>query len=361
MRLIDRFILKEFLGPFLFGIGTFMIILVGVQLSPWMLRLLVRDHYPADIVSLIFLYRLPGALALTFPMATVFGSLMCIASLSSNGEIIAMRAGSVSLLRLSRPVLVAGLAISVLSISFNELLVPTCNDAAYQLISKYALNARPLEHMTFSIPSKGEPQRIVYVKLFDPGRKQLTGLTIMEMKDGKYWQVFSAEKAEWLGPEWQLSNVTHAVVLPDGAERREHLALVKYDVGKSPAEMAKQDKDPIDMSLQDLLRELERRRKLGRTRVEIMAILQTIHTRMALPWASLGFALIGIPLGLRPVRATTGIGLGLSLVIVFAYYVIFNTVNLMGQQGSMNPVLSAWLPNCVLFGAGLGLFSSARR
>lgn len=360
MRLIDRLITKEFLGPFIFGIGTFVIILVGVQLAPWMLRLLVRDEYPAGIVGLIFLCRLPAALAITLPMAAMFGSLMCTAMLSSNGEVVAMRAGGVSLLRLATPILISGLLISILSLGSNELLVPACNDAAQKLIVNYAKNARPMEHLTFAIP-KDAPQRIVYARLFDPQHKLLKGLTIMEMRDGRFWQLFSAQEAVWEGEQWQLRDVEHKVALPDGSQRSERIALMSYDVGKSPAELAEQEKDPIDMSLTELLRESARRKQMGLAKDEILKIVQTIHTRMAVPWAALGFALIGVPLGLRPVRATTGIGLGLSLVIVFAYYVIFNAMNLVGQQGTLPPLFSAWFPNLVLFASGIGLFMTARR
>jgi lipopolysaccharide export system permease protein len=116
------------------------------------------------------------------------------------------------------------------------------------------------------------------------------------------------------------------------------------------------------MSLRELWAELAVRVRLQRPyKPEQLEILQAINLHWSVPWAALGFALIGIPLGLRPVRATTGIGLGLSLVIVFAYYVIYQTMALVGEQGTLPPVVSAWLPNLVLMGAGLGLFVNARR
>lgn len=362
MRLIDRYILKEFLGPFLFGVGTFIILLVGVQLSPQMLRLLVRDHYPASVVLHIFIYRMPAALALTFPMATIFGSLMCMATLSSNGEVVAMRAGGVSLARLARPILVTGVLVSILNLGFNELLVPTANDRAYEFETGYAASAKPLTHITFQIPSTGAPQRIVHVQLFDPGRKLLKGLLILEMRNGQFWQIWSAKQAEWREEKWYLVKGEHTIAQPDGSQRKDSFDLIQVDVGKTPDELARREKDLVDMSLPDLIARLKQLRLTGQPyKPDILAVIQTIYMRMALPWACLGFALIGVPLGLRPTRATTGIGLGLSLVIVFAYYVIFNTMTLIGQQGSLPPVLVAWLPNLVLFGAGLGLFAGARR
>lgn len=360
MRLIDRLITKEFLGPFIFGIGTFIVILVGVQLAPWMLRLLVRDQYPANAVGLIFLYRLPGAIAITFPMATMFGSLMATSVMSSHGEVIAMRAGGVSLTRFGAPIILAGLLISVLCLGFNEMLVPACNDAAQRLIVNYAQNARPMEGLLFAIP-KTHPQRTVYAQSFDPQHKLLRGLIITELRGGRLWQLYSAEEAVWAGEQWQLRNVEHKVALADGSQRSERIALMSYDVGKSPAEFSQAEKDPIDMSFHELLHERDRRIQMRLSNSEILQVVQTIYTRLAVPWAAFGFALIGVPLGLRPVRATTGIGLGLSLVIVLAYYLIFNAMNLVGANGTLPPALAAWFPNLVLFGAGVGLFVSAPR
>lgn len=362
MRRLDRYVINEYLGPFVFGVGTFIVILLGAQLVPWMLRLLVRDAYPASIVLRIFALRLPAALAMTFPMATVFASLMSMSSLSSSGEVIALRAGGLSIPRLSASVLAAGLITSLASLAFNELLVPYSNHAAQKMIADYAPKARPREYFTFAIPAKGEPQRIVNARLFDPKHQRLEGLTVMEFRNGRFWQLFSAESADWRGETWELRNVEHVVAHPDGSQSKHRIASITHEIGKSPVELADLDKDPVDMSMAELRRALSRQRLESPPQSsEVLSLIMTINLRWAIPWASLGFALIGIPLGLRPTRATTGIGLGLSLAIVLAYYVLFNTMNVAGSQGALPPLLAAWLPNIVLYGAGLGLFLSIRR
>ena len=355
MRLLDRHILKEFLGPFLFGIAAFMVILVGVQLAPTVLRLLVRDHFPPRLVAQVFLLRLPQVIAFTLPMATIFGSLMSMANMSSNGEIIAVRAGGVSLLRLSIPILVMGVLVSGLNLCCAEVVVPASMDAAYKIQSDWAANGQPVRDLHFFIPPTGQAQRVVSARSYDPRRKVLQGLMVAEMKNGRFWQIFSAEEAEWYGREWTLRNVEHTVIDPLGGQRVFHLDAITVDIGKDPVELTKRDKTLDDMALKDLKVELPRGKYPRRQ------IIQYMKMHWALPWVSLGFALIGIPLGLRPVRATAGIGLGLSLVIAFAYYVLFNALHLIGQQGALPSVVAAWLPNGVLFGAGLTLFLNARR
>ena len=362
MRRLDRYILSELAGPLTFGVGTFLVVLVGGQLAPQVLKLLVREDYPLKIALQIFVYRLPGLIALTFPMAAMFGSLMALLNLSSQGEVIAMRAGGVSLSRLAAPILAMGLGVSLLTLLFNEVITPVASERAQALVADYSRVARPREHFTFSIPSTGVPQRIVHVEKFDPQARTLVGLLIVEMQEGKFWQLFSAEKAEWQGEEWLLINVERRVALPGGAQRRERLDKLTYNVGRSPAEMLRIDKDLQDLRLGELRHLLAERRRQGLPyKPDQLSLLQTINWRLALPWASVGFALIGIPLGIRPMRATTGVGLGISLLIVFAYYVLFNTMNLIGQQGTLAPWFTAWFRNVILYGAGLFLFAGARR
>jgi lipopolysaccharide export system permease protein len=361
MRRLDRYILTEYLGPFLFGVGTFMVILIGVQLAPWMLRLMVRDQFPPLIVAQIFLLRLPAVIGLTFPMATVFGSLMCLANLSTQGEVVAMRAGGISFPRLSAMILGMGFFMSLMGLFFDEGLVPFTNEKAFQMITQYTLNAPHLRDLTFSIPSSGQPQRIVHAKRFDPKNQMLSGLSIIEMRDGVFWQALAAEKAQWRGQKWLLQNVQHTILLPNGAQRTESIQQVEYDVGKSPTDMTNLDQEPTEMTLAKLRRQIAMLAHYGKDNKDYLWFRQTYCMRLSVPWAAFGFALIGVPLGLRPARATTGIGLGLSLVIVFAYYVIFNACNLIGQQGFIPPVVTAWIPNVVLTTTGLALFLGSNR
>lgn len=358
MRLLDRHIIREFIGPFVFGVGAFTVVLIGMHIAPTVLKLLVREDVPLPVVARIFLLRLPQALIYTFPMATIFGSLMAMANMSSNGEIIAIRAGGASFGRVATPILVMGVLVSVLNLFVTEIVVPPSLDAAYRLQLEHAARAKPMEDLVFSVPPV-KPQRIVYAKSFDPRRKTLEGLVIMELRNGELWETLKAEEASWQGKEWMLRNVEYKSV-----DRRTTIRfnMRAHDMGKSPDELGKKPKMLDDMSLAELKRELANRRQLGLPwRPHQVQLIQYIHMHWALPWLPFFFAFVGVPLGLRPARATAGIGLGLSLVIALAYYVIFYSLHLVGQQGAINNLVAAWLPNGVLFAAGIALFMHARR
>ena len=86
-----------------------------------------------------------------------------------------------------------------------------------------------------------------------------------------------------------------------------------------------------------------------------------LNQRISLPFSCLVFGLFGIPLGLRPQRTNTSIGLGLSLVFILFYYVLMTLGRSLGINGVMSPLLAAWLPNIVFGVIGIVLFIRARR
>ena len=81
-----------------------------------------------------------------------------------------------------------------------------------------------------------------------------------------------------------------------------------------------------------------------------------LHLRMALPWASVVLAVLGASLGVRSSRAGPGIGFGLSVLIVFAYYVAMSFSRALGEAGFLYPIVAAWIPNVTFFLVG-GFFA----
>jgi len=360
LRKLDKYILKEMIGPFLFGVGAFIIVLVSIDLLYDALRLIVREGYPPGLVARAFLYRVPQTITLTLPMATVFGALMAIGRLSSDGEVEAMRAGGISFLRLAAPVLAGGLLISLLALVLNEAVVPPANNASNQLLAKLAEGATTRQgYLLVQLPEDQPPQIQLYAAHFDLQTNRLRDVWVVQFRDGKYWDQYTAESAVWRETALLMENVTHWQY---GEYRQDHTEHLKIEIGTAPWQLKEMCKKPEDMTLAELSRDIHRIRQLPATAHNKLAeLVEYFHMRLAIPWSALGFALIGAPLALRPKRTSTGVGLGISLAIILAYYIIFNTLRVVGEQGALPPALAAWLPNLILYGTGLGLLIDASR
>lgn len=366
MRILDRYVTSHFARPMLTGVAAFAAILLGVQPMYEAVNLVVQKGLPVSIALQAFILQVPGMVALTVPMATMFASIMASGELSSHGEVVAMRAGGISVARMMSSVVAAGVVIAAFGFGFNELVSPQCNYRATTLIVDYVNRQDNLaKPVSMEIPEEGPVQRWVHADKVNPRNKTMTGVTIVEFDKGKPRVTIYAERAEWRGTIWRLVNVIYKEDTGRGY-RESHLKELRYDLGRTPDEIQSSGRRrPEELTLPQLLAEIRATPVKpvvpGQDAGRRLWLLQHLNIRVAAPWAALCFAVLGFPLGLRPHRTSTGVGFGISLAVVFVYYIVINVLRAFGEQGALSPVVAAWAPNVMVLGVGLGLLVEASR
>ncbi len=363
MQRIDRYITSEFVPLLAFGIGAFLVILVGVELLPQALKMAVREGFPLSLVITVFLYRLPGIVALTLPMAVMFASLMATANLSSHGELLAMKAAGIPFVRVVIAIIAGGLFISILTLLFNESVSPRTNRFAEQLIQDYRSKGKPIEGFEFQVPDSGRPREIFRVSVFDPAKLRAEDILILKFREnGNIELLMQAMWAKWEGEEWILHDGKRISIDERGRQRETTFDTITINIGRTAQDFIKTGKyDLEELTLGEIQSLLEHRRAQNLPyNPDLSELIQAIQTRLALPWCALGFAILGVALGQRPVRTSASVGFGLSLVVVFLYYLVFNVLTLTGEQGGIPPLLTAWVPNIALFAVGIALLRRAR-
>ncbi len=359
MRKLDRYITREMFGPFLFGMGAFAIVLIGVDVLYNALQMILEQGLPAGPVLLAAFYRLPQTLVLTLPMATIFSSLMAFGGLSSYGEITAMRAGGIGLYRMAVPALLVGLVVSVGSFGLNGWLIPFANQASNRvLVGLQQEDLTKQQSLVIRIPTKGPLQRWVLAESFDSVTQTLHGVAIWEYRNGVPLASFAATSAQWQDTTWVLKGAKRVQQTSSGPLTLD-MGVIRYGIGKSPWELVQAKRRLEDMSMAEL-------RALGDAATTqdsqpARNAREELALRLAVPWAALGLALIGLPLGIRPQRTSTGVGLGLSLAIILVYYIVISLMRILGQQGALPPHVADWIPNVLLYTIGLGLLLNSSR
>jgi len=209
------------------------------------------------------------------------------------------------------------------------------------------------------IPSRGSPDRVLYASRLDPETQTLYNLVIWEFRQDRPYDSVAAATARWEGETWILTDVALGQRTSKGAWLTQKTDTMHYDLGKAPWEVAQANKKPRDMTMAELkaLLRLEHAPDGEAARLA----REEFHLRLAVPWAALGLALIGLPLGIRPQRTSTGVGLGISLAIILAYYIILSLMRILGQGGGLPPMVADWIPNLLLYTIGLGLLIQASR
>ncbi|ASC72473.1 Lipopolysaccharide export system permease protein LptF [Halomicronema hongdechloris C2206] len=362
--IMDRYISQELALPFLFGVGAFSSIGVSVGALFDLIRKVTEAGLSIYLALEILLLKLPEFIVLSFPMATLLATMMTYSRLSSDSELVALRACGVSVRRLVAPAIVLSLMITGLTFAFNELITPAANYRA-AITLEQALNAeRPpfqesdILYQEFQAGGSRHLNRLFYARQFDGERMQ--GLTILDFSQDGLDQIVSAESASWnVGNNtWDFFNGTIYAVSPDGSFSH----IVKFDhqelqLPRTPLDLASRTKADDEMNIAEARRQLEMIRQSGDAR-EIRVWQVRIQQKYALPFVCLVFGLVGASIGVLPQRTSRATSFGISVVIIFGYYLFAFIANAMGEVGVLSPWMSAWLP--VLLGIAVGSLLLAR-
>ncbi len=360
MRILDKYILNELFGPFIFGICAFSSVFIGTSTLFRIAQFITKYGASTSSVVKLFIYSLPSIIVLTFPMSMLLASLLSFGRLSGSSEITAMKSGGLSFYRLATPVFIAAFFVSIFATFFNEAVVPAAN-TAYNNVVRYEIekNSKPRsqEHIVIKDVKGGSIERLTYARKFDEETSIMQGVTIEDFENDQLVRVENAEKAVWDKDKWLMSNGIIYDLDPEGQiDRYMHFNQQVMPIDKNPSMIAREQKKPEEMSIQELKLQI---RTLQREYVKTSVYEVELQQRLSIPMASFVFALIGTPLGLQPHRSSSSIGLGISIIIIFIYYTIMTITTALGQGGALPAVLAAWIPNIVGIIAGFFLVRKA--
>jgi len=343
IKILDRYIVKELFDPFIFGLTAFTLILSASMVMFELVRAIVLMGMPMHIALQLFIFKLPSVVVYIFPMAMLLAAILAFARLSSDKEIIAFRAGGISLYRLMVPVLAMGLVISFLTLAFYEIVVPEANHATKTLLLQTKIEKAPKIQENVFMPElqNGMLKRIFYARKSEGDR--MSGVIIQEFNDGQLSQLINAKTAEWDKDRWIFRNGTTYFLSDTG----EYKHIIKFEeqyitLKLSPADLYAGNKNPEDMNFRSLRDYISLKKKMGENVVDLSIQL---NMKLAIPFACFVFALLGAPLGLNPTRKSSSIGLGISVIIIFVYYVLMFVGMAAGELEVISPFIAAWLPN----------------
>ena len=356
MRILDKYILKELMGPFIFGVCAFSSVFIGTSTLFRIAQYITQYGAATSSVIKLFIYSLPKIVSLTFPMAMLLASLLAFGRLSSNSEITAMKSGGLSFYRLAAPVFAMAFAVSIFAVAFNEKVVPAATTAYYRVVHyEIERNTKPKaqEHVIIKDVKDGNIERLTYARRFDEADGRMLGVTVEEFEKDKLIRVQHAADGVWNQNFWTLHNgVIYDLSSPDGETRTLTFDKQILPLSSTPRDIGREQKKEEEMTIRELKQHIE---VLNRQSVPSLKYQVELHQRAAIPMACFVFALIGTPLGLQPHRASSSIGMGISIIVIFIYYAIMTVGTALGQGGAFPPIFAAWLPNLVCIAGGIWL------
>lgn len=356
VRILDRYVVWEMAMPLLFGIIAFTSIFIGADLVR--LVQVVTDYgAPLTTALRLLLLNLPQVLIYTFPMSVLLATLLSLSRLSTHSELVAMQAGGVSPYRIIALIVSVSALITVLTIILGEVVVPKAN-AEYTRVMVEEVRGGRLPTVTSNVVlteyEGGVLKGFLYAARFDQVTAAMSNVTLVSLEEGRPVETTFAERVVWGGDAWYMER---GVIHRHGRGDEEQTGTMVFQdarrpmtIGYRPEDVVRAQRSPEEMTMRELRAHIDILRSQG---ADVRRHLVQLHLKVALPAASIVFALVGAPLGMQSHRRAASIGFGLSIVVIFVYYVLMSVGSALGEGGQLPPALGAWLQNILLGAFGI--------
>ncbi|HEV7241369.1 MAG TPA: LPS export ABC transporter permease LptG [Thermoanaerobaculia bacterium] len=405
MGILTRYVFKEMVGPTALGFA-FYTSLILMRLLFDLAGFIIRRSVSGSAVGKLLLYSLPNVVVLTLPMALLFGILIAIGRLSSDSEIVAMRALGISLRKIYRPVFVFSFLMFLLTLYIINFVMPRGNQQFSALRNE--LTAASAERVVKPRVFYDDYENLmIYVNDVDPATGQWKGVFVADNR-GENPEQTSMTPAEMsaklnappddeeaVGGLTQQGAGQRTIIANRGSialQRPENeLWMNLFDAETHVWDPSKPDRyDRTESATQRILlpsrdpsagisnplarsfREMDLRqliyqeRTLSRSQYENDRMtrniaLVEIHKKLAIPFACITFGVLGLPLGITNRRGGKSSGFSLSIAIIVFYYILINNGEQLAGSGKIPPFLGMWGANIILLAFGIYLLSRANR
>jgi lipopolysaccharide export system permease protein len=364
VKLIDRAILKEMTLAFTLGLMVFTFVLLTNKILR-LVELIVNKGVGLGTVLELFVYILPYSLVVTIPMSVLLAALITFTRMASEGEVLALKASGVSLVRLIRPAILFGLAASALTLIITIWILPFSNHAFKSLV--FEMTRRQvsvgIQEGIFNTLFEG---LILYVDRLEPAGNRLHGIFLVDARNPAERRVIVARDGQFTSDAEQLrlgltlnSGTIHlSASETDGRYRLLSFATysLNLDLGRALAEPMQRQVGEQELTLRELRQRAAGLRAQGKN---YHPPLVEFHKKLAIPVSCLLFTLVGVPLGSRIRRGGRGWSLAISVACALGYYLLIVAGEGLGDRGLLPEAVAMWLPNLLASTAGVVLLWKA--
>lgn len=358
MKILRNYFLKEFIGPLFLALGVLSFVMVIVGNLNKIADLIINKG--VDIISVfkIFLLMAPYMVTYALPISLLIAVLMALGRLSSDNEIIAIRASGVNLFSLILPLLTIGLIMSLALVIFNDRAASYAHYAYRKTLKEVGIK-NPAAAFEEGVFINSFQKYILFIYHVDQKKNKLYNVRIYEPQgEGKPTRTIVAKSGEFIAvPEknsikLKLIDGTSDEPDPENPRNFYKLNFKTYFMNLNPEQQqggGKIEKKPKEMTIQELRNDIV---KLKKENIDPSPLITEINQKVTLAFSAFVFILIGAPFAIITRRREKSINIGIAILIIIIYYPLFIGCEALGIQGQINPWVAMWIPNALFAGIG---------
>ncbi|MEM6524628.1 MAG: LptF/LptG family permease [Bacteroidota bacterium] len=357
MKLIDKYILKKFLGAFVFTVLIIVSVILVIDVTEKTDKFVKAGVTTSDIVS-YYLDFIPWIANFITPLTTFIATVFITAQMAGRTEIIAILSSGVSFKRMLLPYFLGASAIALMSFVLTGWVIPNSNK------SRLAFEIEHLKSKFYydktNIHIQVAPNTYLYMRSYNNQSNVGYNFTLERVEGTELKSKLSANRISWdkENEKWRLTTwKTISIdsineVMDKGKEMDTTLAI-------HPTEFASNYRNYDGMTIDELNDEIAKLKLRGASNVEIYEVEK--YTRFTAPFAILILTFMGVIVSSRKTRGGAGFQIALGFLLSFLFIIFFILSKSVAEAGDMHPMLGVWIPNIVFGGISLLMYKYVPR
>lgn len=355
MKILDWYIIRKFLGTYLFAIALILAITVMFDINEKLDAFLKAPL--KETVFDYFLNFLPYFANQFSPLFTFIAVIFFTSKLADNSEIIAMLSTGMSYNRLLRPYMISAAVIAVATYVLSAYIIPPANVKRIEYTNTYVKNKRVEYGSNIMIQvSKGE---IAYMSRYDAPSKTGIKFSLEKFEDKQLVSRLTAQTIKWdTLYRWRVQNY----LIREFRDNREYItsgSSLDTIIPFEPRDFLISKNDHETLTNPALEQYITRQKERGVANIKSFEI--ELQRRYAMCAAAFILTVIGMSLSSRKVKGGMGINIGIGLALSFSYILFMTVTSTFAISGMTSPFVAMWIPNFIYIIIAVVLYSKASR
>lgn len=343
LKKLDIYIIKKFLGTFVFAIALIISIAVVFDYNEKMDKFADKGATWTAIVFDYYLNFIPYFTNLFTPLFVFISVIFFTSKLAENSEIIAMFSTGMSLKRLMRPYMISAAIIAAMTFLLGSYIIPKGNITRLKFESKYYKNKQITTAKNIQL--EVDTGVIAYISTYYDNRKTGHNFSLDKFKDKELVSQLTARTITFDTTSTNKWTVNDYIIREMNGYREKITRGNKLDtiIQMEPSDFLISRDQQETLTLSELSEYIDKQKKRGFANIKEFEV--EYHRRIAASFASFILTAIGLSLSSRKVKGGMGLYLGIGLALSFSY-ILFQTVSsTFAINGNAPPAIAVWIPN----------------
>jgi len=349
LKIIDKYIIKKYLGTFGFMLGLLSIIVFVIDVQAKAPRIesngftvsyFIINFYPFWIINLV----------ITFMSILVFISVIFFTSrMANNTEIVAIISSGASFHRFAKPYLISSGFIAIAALLLNHFALPLSN-AKKNVLEPYTYSKMNRDKITgvAEVSTRISKNEYIFIKNYNKKEKRGSGFIYQKFdKNRKLIYQLNVSDFVWNSEKkvFDMNNYLEKTILPNDSEILGNGSSLTKSFGHPPEELFPDELLGQNKTTPDLITFINREKEKGNGNLN--AYQNELYQRTSMPVSVIILTFLALSLSSEKRRGGLGINLAIGIALAFVFVFSFEALKIVSENKVLSPFVAMWLPNFV--------------